>query len=262
MSQTLCCSAANAVLWGDRGCCDGSTPYAWLSSITLLPWLPGFLHRHFPLQYPPSHPLDLSLHSLQQASPWELLHNLWTPASSHCTFQGIYVPVPGMYGCSKDCLILIPFRLPQINCFTLSLKFFSSDSDSCPRMRIRPLLQFPHPLRASSVLLTLLSTTPPLQFLHPTTFCVVLYILFNWSGTPSALNWRSTCTSLSEVYSWCICGERCTTCSPTPQSSCSQLHSLSCPSLHEMFPDIPNSLEEFSSLSNSIVFLCFFPMFV
>ena len=25
-----------------------------------------------------------------------------------------------MYGCSKDCLILIPFRLPQISCFTLS----------------------------------------------------------------------------------------------------------------------------------------------
>ena len=27
---------------------------------------------------------------------------------------------PGMYGCGKDCLILIPFRLPLISCFTLS----------------------------------------------------------------------------------------------------------------------------------------------
>ena len=26
-----------------------------------------------------------------------------------------------MYGCGKDCLILIPFRLPQISCFPLSL---------------------------------------------------------------------------------------------------------------------------------------------
>ena len=61
-----------------------------------------------------------------------------------------------MYGCSKDCLILIPFRLPQISCFTLSLKCFSSDSDNCPDMGIGPLLQFPHPWRAGPVLRTLL----------------------------------------------------------------------------------------------------------
>ena len=61
-----------------------------------------------------------------------------------------------MYSCSKDCLILIPFRLPQISCFILSLKCFSSDSDNCPGVGIRPLLQFPYPLRAGPVLLTLL----------------------------------------------------------------------------------------------------------
>ena len=61
-----------------------------------------------------------------------------------------------MYGCGKDCLILIPFRLPQISCFTLSLKCFSSDSDNCPDVGIGPLLQFPHPPRAGPVLLTLL----------------------------------------------------------------------------------------------------------
>ena len=86
-----------------------------------------------------------------------------------------------MYGCSKDCLILIPFRLPQISCFTLSLKCFSSDSDNCPNVGIRPLLQFSHSLRAGPVLLTLLFY--PL-FLHPTEFYLVLYILFHWSGTP------------------------------------------------------------------------------
>ena len=47
-----------------------------------------------------------------------------------------------MYGCGKDCLNLIPFRLPQISCFTLSLKCFSSDSDNFPDVGIRPLLQF------------------------------------------------------------------------------------------------------------------------
>ena len=66
------------------------------------------------------------------------------------------MPVQGMYGFVKDCLILILFRLPQINCFTLSLKCFSSDSDNCPNVVIGPLLQFPHPLRAGPVLLTLL----------------------------------------------------------------------------------------------------------
>ena len=30
-----------------------------------------FLHRHFPPQSPPSHPLDPSLHSQQQPSPWD-----------------------------------------------------------------------------------------------------------------------------------------------------------------------------------------------
>ena len=83
--------------------------------------------------------------------------------------------------CDKVCLILIPFRLPQISCFPFSLKCFSSDSDNCPDVGVGPLLQFPHPPRAGPVLLTL--PFPP-YFLHPTEFCVALYILFRWSGTP------------------------------------------------------------------------------
>ena len=57
-----------------------------------------------------------------------------------------------MYGCGKDCLILIPFRLPQISCFFFSLKCFSSYSDNCPDVGIGPLLQFSHQLRAGPVL--------------------------------------------------------------------------------------------------------------
>ena len=74
---------------------------------------------------------------------------------SHCPFQETRVPAQHIYGCSKDCLILVPFRLPQISCFTLSLKCFSSDSDSCPSVGVGPLLQFPHPPRVGPVLLTL-----------------------------------------------------------------------------------------------------------
>ena len=114
-----------------------------------------FLHRHFPPQSPPSHPLDPSLQSTA-AFALGLLISPQTPAPSHCTFQGIYIPVRGLYGCVKDCLILIPFRLPQISCFTLSLKCFPSDSDNCPDVGIRPLLLFPHSQRAGPVLLILL----------------------------------------------------------------------------------------------------------
>ena len=56
----------------------------------------------------------------------------------------------------KDYLILIPFRLSQISCFTHSLKCFSSDANSCSEVGIKLLLQLPHSLRAGQVLLTLL----------------------------------------------------------------------------------------------------------
>ena len=83
------------------------------------------------------------------------------PQSLNSSFQPLLLPGDlhpcwGMYGCGKDCLILIPFRLPQISCFTFSLKCFSSDSDNCPAVGIRPLLQFLHPPKAGPVLLTLL----------------------------------------------------------------------------------------------------------
>ena len=141
---------------------------------------PAFLHRHFPPQSPPSHPLNPSLHSQQQSSPWDSPQSLNSSSQLLC-LPGDCIPVQGMYGCSKDFLILIPFRLLQISCFTLILQCFSSGSDNCPDVGIRPLLQFPRPLRASPVLLTLLFF--PLVPC-PTEFCMVLYILFRWSGTP------------------------------------------------------------------------------
>ena len=109
-----------------------------------------------------------------------------------------------MYGCGKDCLSLIPFRLPQIGCFTLSLKCFSSDSDSCrDDVGSGPLVQFPHPLRAGPVLLTLLFF--PLVPC-PTEFCVVLFFSAG-QGLLSALSsWCPACTSVSEgvflMYPW------------------------------------------------------------
>ena len=95
----------------------------------------------------------------------------------------------------KDCLILIPFRLLQISCFSLSLKCFSSDSDN-PGVGMRPLLQFPHPQRAGPVILTV-----PVFPLVPSSYQVFfgsIYILFCWSVLLSALSWRFVSTSVSE----------------------------------------------------------------
>ena len=106
---------------------------------------PAFHHRPVPPQSPPSPPLDSPLLNQQQPSPWD-----------HFTIPKLHIPVRGVYVWGNDCLILIPFRLPQINCFPLSLKCFSSDSDSWPPVGIGPLLQFPHLPRTGPVLLTLL----------------------------------------------------------------------------------------------------------
>ena len=111
---------------------------------------PAFLHRHFPPQSPPSPPLDLSLHSQQQPSPWDCptIPKLQLPCSA---FQETSVSVRGLYGRGKDCLILVPFRLPQISCFTLSLKCFSSDSDNCPAVGIGPPASVTPPTEGSQV---------------------------------------------------------------------------------------------------------------
>ena len=140
---------------------------------------PAFLYRHFSPKSP-SHLLDLSLHSQQQPLPWDCstISKLLLPAAA---------PSRGPVSLSRDVWlwqglsVLIPFRLPQINCFTLSLKCFFSDSDNCPDVGIRPLLQFPHPLRAGPVLLTLKFF--PLVPSPYRVLCGSIYS-FHWSVTP------------------------------------------------------------------------------
>ena len=122
-----------------------------------------------------------------------------------------------MYGCGRDCLILTPFRLPQISCFTLSLKCSSSDSDNCPDVGIGLVLQFSHPLRAGPALLTLLffPLIPSSYRVFRGSLCsfpLVRYSCLLSAGVPHAL----LCL---KVYNWCIRGERCTPYSPTPPPS-------------------------------------------
>ena len=164
---------------------------AWLSSTSishhdLLPHIPLI---HFSTVNSSPRP-GIASQSLNSSSP--LLH-----------LPGTSIPVWGLYGCSKDCLILIPFRLPQISCFSLSLKCFSSDTDSCPDVGMGPLLQFPHPPRAGPVLLTLLFS--PNSSVLPS--FVWFYVFFSAGQVLlSTLSCCSACTSVSEglflMYPW------------------------------------------------------------
>ena len=167
---------------------------------------PAFLHRHFPPRSPPSHPLDPSLRSQQQPSTWNCstIPKLQLPAAAPSRGPA-FLP-----GCGKDCLVLIPFRLPPISCLTLSLKCFSSDSDNCPSVGIRSLLQLPQPPRAGPVLLTLLffpRVPLPYRVLCGSTYSFSLVRSFCplSGGVLHAL----LCL---KVYSRCILGERCTPC--------------------------------------------------
>ena len=180
---------------GKRGYGDGSYPYVWLSSIVLLPWLPGFPPQAFPTTIssltPPRSNSPQSTASLNSSY-------------SCCPFQQTWVPVQHMYGCSKDCLILISFRLPQISCFTLSLKGFSSDSDSCLPYRDQIPASVPPPTEGRSSP-TNTSVFPPSSFTLPS--FAWFYKLFSIGQVfLSTLSWCSACISVSEsvflMYSW------------------------------------------------------------
>ena len=108
-----------------------------------------------------------------------------------------------MNGCGKDCLILIPFRLPQISCFTLSLKCFSSDSDNCPDVRIRPLLQLPYQLRVGPVLLTLLFfpiVPSSYQAFHGSIYSFPL-LRYSWQLSAGVLH-ALLCLKVFLMYPW------------------------------------------------------------
>ena len=181
MGQPLYCSAANASMWGDR-------LWWWLHSLCVTQQLHlasmaaclsstgNTLHNLLP------HIPSICL-SAVNSSPHPGSHlNPWISTPSQWTFQGTKIPVLGMYGCTKDYLILIPSRLPQINCFTL--KCFSSDLENCHNVEIRPLLHFPLPRTGGPVLLTFLSFPLVASSFIPSWVLVVLYICFHWSGTP------------------------------------------------------------------------------
>ena len=169
----------------------------------MLPCCPAFLHRYSPSQSPPSPSLYPSVHSQQQPLPWDCstLPKLQLPAAA---------PSRGPSSLSGICMAMARivrflFHLGcQRSAISLSaLKCFSSDSDNCPDVGIRPLLQFPHLPRAGPVLLTLLFCP-----LVPSSYRVLCGSVYSFSlvRNPYTLSWCSASASLSEgaflMYPW------------------------------------------------------------
>ena len=157
---------------------------------------PAFLHRHFPPWSPLSHPLNPSLHSQQQPSPWDCSTfpklQLLAAASSRGSVSLFVICTATA---RKDCLIFIPFSLPQICCFTLSLKCFSSDSDSCPDVGLRPPASVP-PLAEGRSSPTNTPVFPPSSFVLQS--FAWLYIFFSTGQVLLfTLGWCFPCSYVS-----------------------------------------------------------------
>ena len=217
MGQPLSCSAASAGVWGKR--------WWWLHSLcvtqqyllaSMAAWLSSTgISHHILLPHIPF----ACLSAVNSSSCPGIAPRSLRSRSQLLSLPGDLCPCPGYVWLRQGLSVLIPFRLPQISCFTLSLKCFSSNPESCPDVGIRPLLQFPHPLRAGPVLLTLLFF--PLVPSSSQVLCGSIYSfpLVRYSCPLSAGVLHALLCL--KVYSSCIHGERGTPRPPTPPPSCS-----------------------------------------
>ena len=208
VGQPLCCSAVAVGLWG-----EGLwwwlhplrvTQHCRLASLAAWPSSTGISHYNL-LPHTPS----VCLSTVNSSLCLGIAPQSLSSRSQLLRLPGDLPPVWGMYHCGKDCLILIPFRLPQMSCFTLSLKCFSSDSDSCPNVGIRALLQFlPAEGRSSP---TNAPVSPPSSFVL---LSFAWFYMFFSTGQVllSALGWCSAWGSVSGgVFLMHPLGEMCST---------------------------------------------------
>ena len=171
----------------------------------------AFPHRHFPPQSPPSHPLDPSLHSQQQPSPWDCSTNpkLQVPST---------VPSWGPVSQSGVCMaaartVWFSFHLGYHRSAVSLSALNASPLTEMPRCGDRTSASVPLPAKGRSNP-TDTPVFPPSSFILLS--IVWFYILFSASQVRmSALSWCCACTSVLKVYSWCFHGERCTPCPPT-----------------------------------------------
>ena len=109
----------------------------------------------FPPQSPPSHPLGPSLSSQQQPSPWDCSTYLNSSSQLRHLLKDQH-PCRGTYGCGKDCLISVHSGCHKSTISLSALNVSPLIQTVGLDVGIRPLFQFPHPLRVGPVLVTLL----------------------------------------------------------------------------------------------------------
>ena len=203
-------------MWGKRGSGEGSTLYAWLSSIALLPWLPGVPPQTSP---PPVSSLTSPgsvFHSLQQPSPWDYstVPKFKLPAA---------VPPRGPSSLSRVCMavartVWFSFYLSchgsAVTCsaFLLWLRQLPQCGDRTPA-------SVPPPTKGRSSP----TNTPSSFILVPLSYRVFCGSIFSFPLTRYSCPLSAgICMHLClKVHSWCIHGERCTPDPPTPPPSCS-----------------------------------------
>ena len=177
---------------------------------------PAFLHRHFPPQAPPSYPLNSSLHSQQQPSPWDCstIPKLQLPAAapSHVSLSRVNMAAARTVwfsfhlGSHRSAVSLSAFTVSHLT-QTIALMWRSDLCFNSPPAKGRSSPTnapfFPPVPSSYQVLRGSIYSFPPVRY-----SCLLS------AGVLHAL----LCL---KVFSWCIHGERCTPHPPTPPPSCS-----------------------------------------
>ena len=186
--------------WREKLC---STHYGWLSSIALLPWLPGFPPQAFPTTISSITSLRSVSHTQQQPTPWD--------CSTILKFQlPATVPSRGPASLSEVCM-----AAARIIWFSFHLGYHRS-SVSLSALNVSPLSQtnalmwrsdhcFNSPPTKGKSSPTNTPVFPPSSFILVS--FVWFYIFFSTGQVLlSALSWCSACTSVSEglslMYPW------------------------------------------------------------
>jgi len=163
----------------------------------------AFLHRHFPPQSPPSHPLDLSLCSQHQPSPWDCstIPKLQLPGTAPsrestslsrvCMTVARTVWFSFHLGCNRSAVSLSILNVSPLT-QTIALMWGLDPCFSSPTLKGRC-----SPTKTP--------VFPPSSFALPSFAWV--YIFFSAGQVLlSALSWCSACISVSEgvfpIYLW------------------------------------------------------------
>ena len=223
IGQPLYCSTADAGMRGERGYGDGFTPYAWLSSITLLPWLlpwlssTGISHQNLLTHIPWTHLPTVNSSPCPQITPQSLSSQLpaTVPSRGPASLSQVFMAAARTLwfsfhlGCHRS---TVPLSALNVSPLTQTV---AQCGDQTPT-------SVPPPTEGRSS-----PINTPVFPLVPSSYQVLCgsvcsFLLFRYSCPHSA----GVLHALKHlmVYSWCIHRERCTQRPPIPLPSCS-----SCP---------------------------------